>query len=40
MVHRLMIISGCAPGWLAWQVIDRDRVVERGQVPDRSGVGE
>ena len=31
----LMIVLGSALGWLGWQVIERDRLVERGQVQDR-----
>ncbi len=31
----LMIVLGSALGWLGWQVIERDRLVERGRVQDR-----
>jgi signal transduction histidine kinase len=31
----LMAVLGSALGWLAWQVIERDRLVERSQVRDR-----
>ena len=31
----LMTVLGSALGWLGWQVIERDRVVDRSQVQDR-----
>jgi signal transduction histidine kinase/tetratricopeptide (TPR) repeat protein len=31
----LMVVLGSALGWLAWQAIERDRVVERSRVQDR-----
>jgi signal transduction histidine kinase len=31
----LMIVLGSALGWLGWQVVERDRLVERGRVQDR-----
>ena len=31
----LMAILGAALGWLGWQVVERDRIVERSQVQDR-----
>ena len=31
----LMMVLGSALGWLGWQVIERDRLVERAQVHDR-----
>ena len=31
----LMLVLGSALAWLGWQVIERDRLVERGQVQER-----
>lgn len=31
----LMVVLGCALGWLGWQVIERDRLAEQGRVQER-----